>query len=650
MSNRKQCPLCKEDIHVDATRCKHCHARLPEGTGFEGTNDFASAPTIMPDSGLEVDLLFADRYKIKRRLGSGGMGSVWLARDQEFDREVAVKVLPPMLSGDPQAAKALKNEASLSIDLLHKNICRVFHFDQVDQTPYLVLEYIDGESLAEVLARRGKLHESEAIIWLEGICKALDIAHKNRVIHRDLKPANVMITKDDVVKVCDFGIASIARNTMSRLSGDIARSGTLVYMSPEQVQGSEIKAPSDIYSLGCLMHEVLSGNPPFSSGDISYQHVNKESELLETVSPVLAKAILKSLNKSPGDRFASAMEFYEAASAKPKPRLVPEPKPEPAPEKRSSTTVREKENLVGKNKSLIYKTFWGVLAIGIIAVLAMEGVFPFGNEHNKEPEQKVVIQKEPEQKVVIYKEHSRLVKMVEIPAGSFQMGSPSSESSRNGNETQHKVTISKPFLMSETVVTQKQWQAVMGNNPSEFDGNDNPVEQVNWYDCVKFCNKLSEKYGLAPVYKISDGNVTWDKNKKGYRLPTEAEWEYACRAGTTTRFNTGDSDSDLEKAAWIGDISDDETNPVAQKTPNNWGLYDMHGNVMEWCWDWQADYSMGSVTDPRGSSSGIVRILRGGSWGNKSMAGRSANRFWGYPESPVDDWGGSLGFRLALDQ
>jgi formylglycine-generating enzyme len=169
------------------------------------------------------------------------------------------------------------------------------------------------------------------------------------------------------------------------------------------------------------------------------------------------------------------------------------------------------------------------------------------------------------------------IAMVEIPAGSFESG-------RVRDEIQHKVTISKPFLMIKTEVTRKLWQAVMGNSPGRFDGDNNPVEGVTWYECLEFCNNLSKKEGLEPVYKFKIGstNVTWNKNKNGYRLPTAAEWEYACYAGTTTRIN---SDSDLKKVGWLSENSRRKTHPVAQKTPNSWGLYDMHGNVYEWCWD-----------------------------------------------------------------
>jgi formylglycine-generating enzyme required for sulfatase activity len=234
------------------------------------------------------------------------------------------------------------------------------------------------------------------------------------------------------------------------------------------------------------------------------------------------------------------------------------------------------------------------------------------------------------------------ISMVEIPAGSFLMGSLSNMR-QDRDKKQHKVTINKPFLMGKTEVTQKLWQAVMGNNPSLFSGDDNPVEKINWYDCVKFCNKLSEKEGLEPVYIIGGRklgkNVTWDKRKNGYRLPTEAEWEYACRAGTTTRFNTGDSDSDLKKAGWFKKNSGNKTHPVAQKTPNSWGLYDMHGNVYEWCWDVYADYSPGNVTDPDGASSGNNRVMRGGIFSSKAAGCSSAHRYARYYDHTYSQFG-----------
>jgi len=189
------------------------------------------------------------------------------------------------------------------------------------------------------------------------------------------------------------------------------------------------------------------------------------------------------------------------------------------------------------------------------------------------------------------------MKLVLIRPGKFLMGSPDSEQGRKTEEgPQHQVTITKPFYMGVTEVTQAQYEAVMGTNPSKFKGPSNPVDNVTWDEAVEFCRKLSEKTG------------------KAVRLPTEAEWEYACRAGTKTRYSFGDSDSVLGDYAWSGSNSGGMTHPVGQKKPNPWGLYDMHGNVYEWCADWFGSYSGGASTDPQGAASGKLRVSRGGAW------------------------------------
>ena len=231
------------------------------------------------------------------------------------------------------------------------------------------------------------------------------------------------------------------------------------------------------------------------------------------------------------------------------------------------------------------------------------------------------------------------MKFVSIPPGTFTMGSPSDEPGRDTNERQHRVTLSRGFYLQATEVTQGQWKSVMRGNPSWFEncGNDCPVEIVWWYQCQEFIKRLNQKEGT-------------DK----YRLPTEAEWEYACRAGSTTAFANGGitqlqcrHDPNLNAVGWYCGNSGNKTHPVARKTPNAWGLYDMHGNVWEWCEDWYGDYPTGHVTDPRGPSSGKKRVLRGGSWLDNARHCRSADRR-GLDPGP-QAIGRHLGFRVARD-
>ncbi len=237
-----------------------------------------------------------------------------------------------------------------------------------------------------------------------------------------------------------------------------------------------------------------------------------------------------------------------------------------------------------------------------------------------------------------------------IPSGEFMMGSPPNEPGGSTDAKQHPVTITHGFWMGKYPVTQSQWMAVMGNNPSSFQRKvktgflssrkealpDHPVENVTWTEADAFCKKLGK---CAPQGMTA-------------RLPTEAEWEYACRAGTTTALNSGKPITaasgrcaNLDEVAWYGANSGGTTHPVGQKKPNAWGLYDMHGNVWEWCGDWYGPYPSGPMTDPTGVSSGLYRVQRGGSWfsfvpGVLLSSGRSYAR----PGIRV----GCLGFRVVL--
>ena len=219
--------------------------------------------------------------------------------------------------------------------------------------------------------------------------------------------------------------------------------------------------------------------------------------------------------------------------------------------------------------------------------------------------------------------------MTLIRGGTYYMGSPVTEEEREEDEELHLVTINS-FHIGMYEVTQREYEEVMRINPSYFKGPDLPVENVSWFDAIEYCNRLSLRDGLPPVYTITGtGNsrvVTWDEDANGYRLPTEAEWEYACRAGTTTPFNTGNSISRN-----LANIWGSGTRNVGSYPPNRWGLYDMHGNVAEWCWDWYGDYNYYSQIDPEARFSEIHRIFRGGNWINTSIRARSAFRDHFYP-------------------
>ncbi len=254
-------------------------------------------------------------------------------------------------------------------------------------------------------------------------------------------------------------------------------------------------------------------------------------------------------------------------------------------------------------------------AIGLAPPIAM---VPFGAAHTDGAMQDVVV-------------NSIGIKLLRIPRGKFVMGGPLTEKNRIPKEAQVTVTLSKDFWLGQTEVTNAQWKRVMGSVPSHWKDDDGPVEQVSWDDSIDFCKKLSE----LPEER---------KSGRVYRLPTEAEWEYACRAGTETVYSFGDDETLLGDFGWFDGNSDRQTHPVGQKKPNPWGLYDMHGNVWEWCSDWYGEYPIGVVTDPQGPSEGSSRVSRGGSWFNPARVCRSASRYRLGPSYRND----SMAFRLAL--
>lgn len=251
--------------------------------------------------------------------------------------------------------------------------------------------------------------------------------------------------------------------------------------------------------------------------------------------------------------------------------------------------------------------------------------------------------------------------LILINGGTYLMGSPETEMQRETDEVQHEVKVSD-FYIGRYEVTQKEYEEVMGDNPSNFEGENLPVENITWYEAIEYCNKLSEKEGLTPVYTIDGENVSWDRSANGYRLPTEAEWEYAARAGITTPFNTENSISD-EEANYYGHypygIEENyftqenlETEPgqyrqttveVDSFSPNKWGLYNIHGNVAEWCFDHYGAYDLENTDNPSGPTTGTLRVNRGGGWNDYAKHLRCAYRASTTPDQKMSN----IGFRVV---
>lgn len=274
-------------------------------------------PETMP---LQPGQSFAQgRFVLVQLLGQGGMGEVWLARDERLNESVALKFLPPEIRGDPAALDDLRRETSRSRKLTHPNIIRIHDLhEEGDGTAFIAMEYVDGPTLAGLRVEQ----PARVLEWdylrplVEQLCAALDYAHGEKVVHRDLKPANVMVDRKGRLKLADFGIAAVASNSMSRVSVKHSTSGTLPYMSPQQVTGKRPQAADDIYALGATLYELLTGKPPFHSGDITHQILHEAPEPMEDrlaalgmqneIPPDAASLIMACLGKEPGQRPQSA--------------------------------------------------------------------------------------------------------------------------------------------------------------------------------------------------------------------------------------------------------------------------------------------------------------------------------------------------------
>ncbi len=257
------------------------------------------------------------RYRIEAQIGAGGMAEVFRGFDTVLSRPVAVKILAPQFARDPEFVERFRREARAAARLNHPNVVAVYDTGAADGTNFIVMEYVEGRTLADFLGQGGKLTPARALEIAEHVCDALEAAHAQGVVHRDVKTANIMITRQGVVKVMDFGIARIAEGAQT-LAQTAAVLGTAAYLSPEQAQGRPVDARSDIYSLGVVLYEMVAGRPPFTGDSpvaVAYKHVQESpappSALNPEVSPPLDAVVMRALAKNPANRYASAVKFRD---------------------------------------------------------------------------------------------------------------------------------------------------------------------------------------------------------------------------------------------------------------------------------------------------------------------------------------------------
>jgi serine/threonine protein kinase len=264
--------------------------------------------------------VLGDRYELGPRLGTGGMATVYRARDRVLGRDVAVKVLAHGYASDTSFVERFRREARAAAGLNHPNVVTVYDHGADDGSRYIVMEHVDGRTLAEVLAQEGTLAPERAAAITAGVARALDAAHRRDLVHRDVKPANILLTRDDRAKVADFGIARAAADAALTATGTVI--GTATYIAPEQAAGRSVDHRSDIYSLGCVLYEMLAGRPPFTADTdlaLASRHVRDDpappSSIRDGIPPELERVVMTALAKDPGRRFRTAREMADAAAA-----------------------------------------------------------------------------------------------------------------------------------------------------------------------------------------------------------------------------------------------------------------------------------------------------------------------------------------------
>ncbi len=599
-------------------------------------------------------------YEIVRLIGSGGMGEVWLAHETMLDREVAIKRLNFELTRDQQFAARFQNEARIQAKLNHPNIVGMHAFFEEAGQFYMVLEYAPGITLRELIDRTGPIPEQRTLGILNQIAAALGYAHAKGIIHRDVKPSNIMVDPDnqDHVKMMDFGIARLLSEGHLTRTG--TRLGTMHYMSPEQVLAEkDIDARSDVYSAGVVLYEMLSGRLPFNADTdseylIQHKIVTEEmpdprdvyAKITESTVSLLQKLTQKKRENRP-EGISKAMRNADTDAGTTETPRDPTHKRERQSENLRSDTedIESHEFESGYDESKpkkSWKSYWYIylpvfVLLGYLAVQLTNGrlVSPgiqAGTSEEKAQDSLVAPSLRAGTSEVTPPS------MIKVSGGSFQMGSIDG---KDDEQPVHKVTVSS-FWIGKHEVTQAEWYEVMGSNPSSWKGDNLPVEQVSWYDAVDYCNQRSKKEGLTPCYSGSGESITCNWNANGYRLPTEAEWEFAARGGVMSKGYIYSGSNDLGSVAWFNGNSGYQTHSVGGKSANELGIQDMSGNVWEWCWDWYDEgyYAKTPGSDPTGAGSGSYRVLRGGSWdyygGNYC---RVAIRGGNGPDNRNDDYG-----------
>jgi len=631
------------------------------------------------------------RYRLLKELGKGGMGEVYLAQDTLLDREVVLKFMLPQYLANPELKARFLREARVAARLKHPNLITIHDFGEDQNRAYIAMEYVDGESLKDLLARK-ELSMKEALALILQICDGLNAAHQAGITHRDLKPANILLDKKGQVKVADFGLARLEGSTPLTQAGSIM--GTVRYMSPEQVRGKELDSRSDIFSLGVMLYELLSRQLPFSGDNdfaifeaIKQQKPEPLSRYQPDVPKDLQKILDKVLAKDREKRYQLVEELAsDLKGVLPPPIPMPDPKPNkktaaiviasavilvagllglwllanqsPAPTKTmlsitttpDGATVLLNDDSVGVTPLQLAEELPEKIALHlqkpdyfdfdttILLTKSRDEEFSFILKR-KETAKKPPVVQEPKDPGTGTKTPALFNDMALIPAGSFLMGSADGDD----DEKPERQVVLEAFYMDKYEVTVARYQRFL-----EATGQQAPdywTEQLQRPD--------------YPVVFVSWGDAVAYAKWAGKRLPTEAEWEYAARGG-----NTGIGGKPNYKYPWGNEASASKANfdfkqnrwysweearnslkPVGSYTANGYELFNMVGNVSEWCSSLYQTYPYNRDDGRENPTASGTRVLRGGSWNNYADYIRCAKR---YGIDPTEE-NFYAGFRCARD-
>ncbi len=613
-----------------------------------------------------------DRYYLVREIGAGSFGRTYQAEDRHSRGKVlcVVKHLQPQIPAEYKQpkeraeflriAKGLFQREIETLEKLGKHSAQIptllDFFEEKDQF-YLVQEWIDGKPLSQLLPIGTKITQKEAIALLIEILEPLVFCHEEQVIHRDLKPDNIMRRNADSriepnkLVLIDFGAVKEVSTSIVMNPPVMSRAiGTMGFMPGEQFKGKPSLA-SDVYAVGMIGVQALTGLPAhWIEEDADTEEIlwrsgtSYDGQAYQCyTTPEFGLVLDKMVKRKAGERYANAADALAALRALPVPQV---PFPTPTLSNPASGISSGQNPLPSMPKMPIVlpnpkKISFEVATLQWQTTVEKQASGFLGLEQKEVSKRELKIRKETKYAEFISEDLGNGVKLdlVSIPGGSFMMGSPDTEESHQSSESPQHLVMVKAFYLGKFAVTQNQYLVILGKNLSSFQGGELPVERVSWHDAQEFCAKLSEKTGRL------------------YRLPSEAEWEYACRAGTSTPFHFGDTiSSDL--ANFDGNHSYgnapkgqylQETSPVgAYKVANAFGLYDMHGNIWEWCEDtWHENYQ-GAPTDGSAwvDNGEKYRMVRGGGWYLNPPSCRSACRnYFCNPDSHYYN----IGFRVVSE-